>query len=65
MKETCDFCNNLGYALTYNCKKDIDEIKRCDECFYNHKPWLFYSDKDAKAWDCLIKKVRQQDDRDS
>jgi len=48
MKETCDFCNNLGYASTYNTQDEKDEIQRCDECFSNNKPWAFASDEDAK-----------------
>ncbi len=48
--KVCDVCSNAGYVNTYNTKTNTDERQRCDECFYNNKPWAFASDTDAQNY---------------
>tara|TARA_Y100001980_G_C14550174_1_gene332532 strand:- start:767 stop:973 length:207 start_codon:yes stop_codon:yes gene_type:complete len=43
----CKLCHNRGYIHTYNTQMDVDEIQRCDECWFENQPWSLPSDEVA------------------
>jgi len=38
----CDLCNGVGWIDTFNTKKEVQEIQKCDDCN------IYQTDKEAQ-----------------